>query len=169
MWEKMGETHQLAMWEIGRMPDSPSPPLSGHYSLGNIRLWMHGGQRLVYLLNNLGSWVAFSVMQRRRLTVCRRRLVCPQSRCILYYLCQLARLPLRTSSPQRQKTHRCHLCTHLLAYIHICKYSRARTHTHTPAHFHPNELVVPHVHDIHPTPGSNFHVDETVNLQYKCI
>lgn len=60
------------MWEFGRMPDSPSPPLAGHYSLGNIRLWMHGGQRLVYLLNNLGSWVAFSVMRRGRLTVCRR-------------------------------------------------------------------------------------------------
>lgn len=65
-------THQLAMWEFGRMPDSPSPPLAGHYSLGNTRLWMHGGQRLVYLLNNLGSWVAFSVMRRGRLTVCRR-------------------------------------------------------------------------------------------------
>lgn len=50
---------------------SPSLPLPGHYSLGNIRLWMHVGQRLVYLLNNLGSWVAFSVMRRGRLTVCR--------------------------------------------------------------------------------------------------
>lgn len=31
----MGETYQLAMWEIGRTPtepDSPSPPLPGHYS-----------------------------------------------------------------------------------------------------------------------------------------
>lgn len=60
------------MWEIRRMHDSPSPALLGHYSSGNIRVWMHGSQRLVYLLNNLGSWVAFSVMQQGRLTVCRR-------------------------------------------------------------------------------------------------
>lgn len=54
----MGKTYQMTMWEIVRLlaePDSPSPPLPGHYSLGNICLWMHSGQRLVYLLNNLGS------------------------------------------------------------------------------------------------------------------
>lgn len=54
--------------------------------------------------------------------------------------------------------HRCHLRIHPRAYIHICK----STHTtHTPAHFHHNELAAPRVHDIYPTAGSNFHVDET--------
>lgn len=54
----MGKTYQMTMWEIVMLlaePDSPSLPLPGHYSLGNICLWMHSGQRLVYLLNNLGS------------------------------------------------------------------------------------------------------------------
>lgn len=50
-------------------PNLPSPPLPGHYTLGNIHLWMHSGQKLVYLLSNLGSRVAFSVMRRGRLTV----------------------------------------------------------------------------------------------------
>lgn len=80
---------------------SPSLPLLGHYSSGNICLWLHGGQRPVYLLNSLGSWVAFSVMQRGRLTVCRQCVDVQKSQCILYYLCQLAHLPSHSSSPRR--------------------------------------------------------------------
>lgn len=52
MCEKMGKTYQLAMWGIVRMPaelSSPSLPLPGHYSLGNIRLWMHGGREACLL------------------------------------------------------------------------------------------------------------------------
>lgn len=124
-------------------------------------LWMHGGQRLVYLLNNLGSWVAFSVMRRGRLTVCRRWLGVRSPGAFFTISASRARFPLRlSSSPYRQRTHRCHLCTHLWAYIHICKCSctspHAHSHIHTPAHFHPNELAVPHVHDIHPTPWIQF-------------
>lgn len=148
---------RLAMWAIGRMPDSPPPPppLAGHYSLGNVRLWTHGGQRLVYLLNNHGSWVASSAMRRGGLTVC----PCSPSCCLLYYLCQPARFPSNTSSPHTQK-HTDAICVLICELTYTYANTRAPG-THTPAHFHPKELAVPHVHDIHPAPESNFHVRES--------
>lgn len=84
--KRCAKPYQLAMWEIGgtpAQPDSTSPPLLGRYISGNIRLWMHGGRRLVYFLTNLGSWVAFSMIQPGRLTVGAG----PRSRCILYNPC----------------------------------------------------------------------------------
>lgn len=55
MYKKMGETYQLAMWDIGRQ--CPIHILSLRLAIipwKTYAFWMHGGQRLVYLLNNLG-------------------------------------------------------------------------------------------------------------------
>lgn len=42
--------------------------------------------------------------------------------------------PITYQLTSQAETHRCHLCTHLWAYIHICKYTHAHTHKRTHMH-----------------------------------
>jgi len=58
---------------------------------------------------------------------------CPQSRCILHYLCQRAHFPSHTSSPHRQK-HTFAIC--VLIYEPTYTYANAHTHTCTNPHTH---------------------------------
>ncbi len=136
MCEKMSETYQLAMWEIGRMPDSPSPPLPGHYSLGNIRLWMHGGQRLVYLLNNLGSWVAFSVMRRGRLTVCRRWLGVHSLDAFFTISASLLASHYIPAHLTGRNTQMPFVYSSVSLHTHMQILMQPHTHTHTHTHTH---------------------------------
>lgn len=134
------------------------PPLPVHYTLGNIHLWMHGGQRLVYLLNNLGCGVAFSVMRRGRLTVRRPRVGVHSPR---VFFTIPASLLASHYTPARLTGRNAQICVLICGLTSTYANLHTRTHelTHTSDHFQPNELAAPRVHDIHPT---------TTPIQFPC-
>lgn len=132
----MRKTYQLAVWEISRMPaepNLPSPPSAWPLYLGKYTPLDARWPEACLLAKQ--PWLRSGIFSdAARKIDCPPALGgCPQSSCILYYPCQLARLPLHTSSPHRQKCT--DLCTHLWAYEHICKFTHTDTRTH--AHFRP--------------------------------
>lgn len=162
-FEKMRKTYQLAVWEISRMPaepNLPSPPSAWPLYLGKYTPLDARWPEACLLAKQ--PWLRSGIFSdAARKIDCPPALGgCPQSSCILYYPCQLARLPLHTSSPHRQK------CTDAICVL-ICGlmstyanlHTRTHEHTHTSDHFQPNELAAPRVHDIHPT---------TTPIQFPC-
>lgn len=139
------------------------PPLPGHYTLGNIHLWMHGGQRLVYLLNNLGCGVAFSVMRRGRLTV-RRPWVGVHSPRVFFTI--PASLLASHYTPARRTGRNAQMpfvysSVGLRAHMQIYTHGHTNTRTLQTIFSQTNWLLHAFMIYTPPPPQFNFHVDET--------
>lgn len=138
----------------------------------NHTLCMHSGQRLVYLLNNLASWVAFSVMRRGRLTVCRHWSGVRSLGAFFTISARRARLPLRlSSSPHRQNAQMPFVYSSVGLHTHMQMLALQPTHTlflllSLPGTFSSKWIGCstraryPRTPPTAP-PESNFHVDET--------
>lgn len=93
---------------------------------------MHSGQGLVYLLNNLASWVAFSVMWWGRLTVCRHWSGVRSLGVFFTISTSLACLPLRlSSSPHRQNAQMPFVYSSVGLHTHMQMLAFQPTHTRT--------------------------------------